>query len=299
MSIEVVDMRLFVEVLRHGSLTKAALQLDIPKSSGSRRIAKMEEELGVQLVKRSTRKLYPTEIGKAYFERCVRVIEDIASAEQMVGEQRRSPSGRLRIAIPAELGARCFAAWFADFIERYPGITMEIHAGPGSRLVELIASDVDVWIKTGEVPQSELIVRRLCMLTRGLYASPAYLQRHGVPEHPDDLAAHNCLLLGDQPNSNEPWTFARDSEQLTPNVSGNMWVNSLAVLRQLTLSGLGLALLPDVQVGADVDLRALVKVMCEWPPEAIEVNLLMSHRALLPARIRAFVDFFSTRPRGH
>ena len=109
MSIELADMRLLVEALRHGSITKAALELDIPKSSGSRRITKIEEELGVQLVKRTTRKLYPTEIGKAYSDRCVRVLDEIADAEQMVSDERRTPTGRLRVAIPAELGAHRFA----------------------------------------------------------------------------------------------------------------------------------------------------------------------------------------------
>ncbi|MFC0397939.1 LysR family transcriptional regulator [Paraburkholderia rhizosphaerae] len=296
MSIELGDMRFFVEALRQGSLTKAALQLDIPKSSGSRRIKKMEEELGVQLLKRNTRKLYPTEIGKAYFERCARVIDEIAAAEQMVSEQRRSPGGPLRIAVPSELGALRYAAWFTEFISLHPDITMEIHAGAGSRLVELIASDVDVWIKTGDVQDSGLVVRRLCVLKRSVYASPAYLEQRRFPEHPHDLNAHNCLMLGDQPNSSERWSFSRDSEQLTLDVSGNVWVNSLAILRQLTLSGLGLALLPDVQVEDDVNRHALVKTMSDWIPEGIEVNLLMPHRALLPARIRAFVDFFTTKP---
>jgi DNA-binding transcriptional LysR family regulator len=296
MNIELADMRFFVEALHRGSLTKAALQLGMTKSSGSRRIARMEAELGVQLLKRSTRKLHPTEIGKAYFERCVRVLDEVAQTEQIIGEQRRSPSGLLRIAIPSELGALRYAAWFSEFAERHPDIRMEIHAGPGSRLVDLIASDVDAWIKTGRAPDSGLIVRRLGTLTRSVYASPAYLQRHRAPDHPNDLDAHNCLLLGDQPHSNESWTFTHDSEQLTPGVSGNTWANSLAVLRQLTLSGLGLALLPDFQAEHDVDRHRLVKVMREWSPEAIEVNLLMPHRALLPARIRAFVDFFTTKP---
>jgi DNA-binding transcriptional LysR family regulator len=296
MNIEFADMRFFIEALRLGSLTKAAMQLGVTKSSGSRRIARIEAELGVQLIKRSTRKLHPTEIGKAYFERCVRVLDEVAAAEQMIGEQRRSPSGLLRVAIPAELGALRYAAWFTEFVERHPDIRMEIHAGPGSRLVDLIASDVDAWIKTGEVPDSGLIIRRLGRLTRSVYASPAYLARHRAPEHPDDLDAHNCLLLGDQPHSNESWTFTQASEQLTPGVSGNTWANSLAVLRQLTLAGLGLALLPDVQAQRDVDRQTLVKVMHDWAPEAIEVNLLMPHRALLPARARAFVDFVTARP---
>jgi|ERR1700754_1430280 DNA-binding transcriptional LysR family regulator len=296
MNIEFADMRFFVEALRLGSLTKASMQLGVTKSSGSRRIARIEAELGVQLMKRSTRKLHPTEIGKAYFERCVRVLDEVSAAEQMIGEQRGSPSGLLRIAIPAELGALRYAAWFTEFVHLHPDIRMEIHTGPGSRLVDLIASDVDAWIKTGNVPDSGLIIRRLGKLTRSVYASPDYLLRHGAPGHPNDLQTHNCLLLGDQPHSNEPWIFTQDTQQLTPDVSGNTWVNSLAVLRQLTLSGLGLALLPDVQAQRDVDSQMLVKVMQGWSAEAIEVNLLMPHRALLPASARAFVDFVTARP---
>jgi DNA-binding transcriptional LysR family regulator len=295
MGIELADMRFFVEALRHGSITKAAFELDIPKSSGSRRIARMEEELGVQLVKRTTRKLHPTEIGKAYFDRCVRVLDEIADAEQMVGEERRSPTGRLRVAIPAELGAQRFAAWFAEFIESHPGITMQVEAGPGSRLVDVVASDVDIWIMTGRAPDSGLIVRRLGVLTRSLYASPKYMQRHPVPESPAQLDVHNCLLLGDQPNSNEPWRFRRESEYVAPELPSNMWVNSMAILRQLTLAGLGLAVMPDVQVESDVASGALVKVMSDWSPEAVEINLLMPHRVLLPARIRAFVDFMVSK----
>jgi DNA-binding transcriptional LysR family regulator len=291
MSIELADMRFLVEALRHGSITKAALELDIPKSSGSRRITKIEEELGVQLVKRTTRKLYPTEIGKAYSDRCVRVLDEIADAEQMVSDERRTPTGRLRVAIPAELGAHRFADWFAEFIEVHPGISMEVEAGPGSRLVDLIASDVDVWIMTGRAPDSGLIVRRLGVLARSLYASPKYMQSHRAPERPEHLDVHNCLLLGDQPYSNEPWTFRRGNEHVSPELPSNMWVNSLAILRQLTLSGLGLAILPDVQVESDISRQTLIRVMTDWSVEPVEINLLMPHRALLPARIRAFVDF--------
>jgi DNA-binding transcriptional LysR family regulator len=295
MGIELADMRFFVEAVKRGSLTKAALELDIPKSSGSRRITRMEEGLGVQLVKRTTRKLHPTEVGKAYFDRCVRVLEEIADAEQMVSEERRSPTGRLRVAIPAELGAHRFAAWFAEFVEGHPGITMEVEAGPGMRLVDLVASDVDVWIKTGRVPDSGLVVRRLGVLTRSLYASPKYLQNHPEPQRPEQLVAHNCLLLGDHPYSSEPWTFRQDSEYIAPDLPSNMWVNSLAILHQLTLSGLGLAVLPDIQVESDVARHGLVKVMASWSPESVEINLLMPHRALLPARFRTFVDFMADK----
>lgn len=291
MSIELSDMRFFVEAVRHGSITRASLELDIQKSSGSRRITRMEKELGVQLVRRTTRKVNTTAIGKAYFDRCVQVLEDIARAEQMVTDERRTLGGRLRIAIPAELGAHRFAACFSEFMLDNPGISMEIEAGPGSRLVDVVANDVDVWIKTGEVPDSNLIVRRLGALARSLYASPVYLSRHGAPAHPEELEKHECLMLGDQPYSVEPWSFTRDSNFVALDPPSNMWVNSLAVLRQLAVSGVGLAIIPDTQVKDDVTRGDLVKVMTDWVPEPIEVNLLMSHRELLPARIRSFVDF--------
>lgn len=178
MTIELSDMRFFVEAVRYGSITRASLELDIPKSTGSRRMTRMEKELGVQLVKRTTRKVNATPIGKAYFDRCVQVLEEVARAEQMVTDERFTLGGRLRIAIPAELGAHRFAACFAELMHVNSGISMEIEAGPGSRLVDVVASEVDVWIKTGEVPDSNLIVRRLGTLTRSLYASPAYLARH-------------------------------------------------------------------------------------------------------------------------
>ncbi|QCP49132.1 LysR family transcriptional regulator [Trinickia violacea] len=298
MSIELSDMRFFVEAVRHGSITRASLELDIPKSSGSRRITRMEKELGVQLVKRTTRKVNATPVGKAYFDRCVLVLEEVARAEQMVSEERSTPAGRLRIAIPAELGAQRFAACFAEFMQANPGISMEVEAGPGSRLVDVVASDVDVWIKTGDAPDSNLIVRRLGVLARSLYASPAYLERHPAPTHPEQLDAHECLLLGDQPYSLEPWSFTRGSQCVSPEPPSNMWVNSLAVLRQLTVSGLGLAVMPDLHAQGDVDSGRLVKVMTDWAPEPIEVNLLMSHRELLPARIRSFVDFMVGKARA-
>ncbi|WP_206997711.1 LysR family transcriptional regulator [Trinickia mobilis] len=295
MTIELSDMRFFVEAVRYGSITRAALELDIPKSSGSRRITRMEKELGVQLVKRTTRKVNATSIGKAYFERCVQVLEDVTRAELMVTEERMTLGGRLRVAIPAELGAHRFAACFAEFMQANPGISMEIEAGPGSRLVDVVASDVDVWIKTGEVPDSNLIVRRLGALTRSLCASPAYLERHPAPNRPEELEAHECLLLGDQIYSVEPWSFTRDNSCITPEPPSNMWVNSLAVLRQLAVSGLGLAVIPDIHVQADVGSGSLVKVMTDWALDPVEVNLLMSHRELLPARIRSFVDFMVSK----
>ena len=283
MSIELSDMRFFVEAIRHGSITRASLELDIPKSSGSRRITRMENELGVQLVKRTTRKVNATAIGKAYYDRCVQVLEEVARAEQMVTEERMIVGGRLRVAIPAELGAQRFAACFAEFMMEYPDISMEIEAGPGSRLIDVVASDVDVWIKTGEVPDSSLIVRRLGVLARSLYGSPAYLERHAALTRPEQLEAHECVMPGDQPYSVEPWSFTRDSDSVTVEPPSNTWVNSLSVLRQMTSSGVGLAIIPDIHVKHNVERGDLVKVMTDWSPEPVEVNLLMSHRDLLTA----------------
>lgn len=285
------DMRLFVEVVKLGSITRAARVLGLPKSSASRRIQQMEAHLRVQLLKRTTRRLQPTEIGQAFFERCLHILEEVALTEQMIGEETHTARGKLRIAIPSTIGVPYFSRWITDFLEQHPAVSVEIETGAGERLVDLVAGNFDVWVKIGPVPDSGFTLRQLGALTRSVYASRRYLARHPEPQEPDDLLAHNCLSVSDQPYHREPWhlSFGRINRQV--DVQGNTWVNNLGMLRLLTLSGLGIAILPDVYAHQDLLAGELVRLLPDWSAHALPFNLVMPARELLPARTRLFVDF--------
>ncbi|MCD6061002.1 MAG: Transcriptional regulator, LysR family, partial [Moraxellaceae bacterium] len=187
------DVAVFEKVVSEGSLTAAASRLNQPKSSVSRALSRLEADLGVRLLQRTTRKLHLTEAGRLFFDRTKRVLGELREAEQAVTQLQEAPRGNLRITMPVELGMKFMGRVVAEFMQRHPEVSIE--AELSGRMVDLVQEGFDLALRIGEFADSSLVARRLGNLSGRFYASPAYLARHGLPKKPEDLGAHEVILF--------------------------------------------------------------------------------------------------------
>ncbi|MFJ3451787.1 LysR family transcriptional regulator [Pseudomonas sichuanensis] len=284
------DMALFVEVVKARSFTRAAETLGIPNSTLSRRISELEKGIGLRLLHRTTRKIEPTEAGQLYFERCKRIVDEARLAHEQLGEMLARPSGLLRASLPVDFATVYLAPLIAEFARIYPGISFEFDLSP--RQVDLISDPVDVVIRMGEPPNSNLIARKLASLRRGLYASPGYLEACGEPEHPYELVNHECLRL--RGAGADRWTLSNDAHNEQVDVGGRFELNSVGMLRRLATLDLGVALLPEGIAAQDLADGKLRKVLPQWQASPVSVYALTETR-LLPAKTQRFIEFLRNR----
>lgn len=274
----------FVEVVRSGSLTRAAQRLGLPKSTVSRKLRELETRLGVKLVQRTTRSLSLTDIGTVYFERASRATQDLAEAEREIVDCREEPRGVLRITATADIGP--LLSWsICEFVEAEPEV--DVFLDVSSRYVDLIGEGYDVAFRAGNLEDSTYIARRVFGGSFELYASPRYLDRHGRPERPEELSAHRCLVFGSEPT--KTWSLSREQETVRVQVHGRFIAKDYAALRRVAQIGLGITLLPSFLAGPDLHMGTLERVLPEYSFETAGLYLVYPTRELLPAKTRAFI----------
>jgi DNA-binding transcriptional LysR family regulator len=284
------DIVVFTKVVETHSFTGAAEQLGVPKSTVSRKLAQLEERLGVRLVQRNTRKLALTDIGEAYYARCARIIADIAAAEQVITDMQTTPRGRVRVTAPVDLATRYLGAIVADFIAANPDVNVELEAT--DRIVDLIEEGFDVAVRFGPLPESTLIARRLCTIEQKLCASPAYLARRGAPATIEELDAHDRVLFVPHPRA-QSWALVNASQPDATAEFGRparFASNNVYAVRDAALAGAGIALITDFMVNADFEEGILVPVLPEWRGRAVEAHAVYPARQNLPPRLSLFLD---------
>lgn len=289
-------MRLFVRAVELGSFSKAARDRAVKVSSVSRAIQAIEEDLGVALLNRSTRRLHPTEAGQDFFDRAQRILSEVEQAREHFASLNRRPQGLLRLNIPGAFGRRHVVPLLPDFLALYPEVKVE--ATFTEQTVDLIGAGADLAIRIGALPNSALVAKKLAPHRRVLCASPAYLARHPPIGHPDDLKAHACLrftLLA----PSDRWQFCKAGEDIAVVVDGPLSANDSEALLESALAGLGLALLPTWIAGLDMNAGRLSIVLPEW-----QARLAPGDRAIwgvyppkkvVSPKVRAFLDFVEER----
>ncbi|KDD68961.1 LysR family transcriptional regulator [Pseudomonas mandelii PD30] len=278
------DMALFVEVVKAHSFRKAAEAMAMPNSTLSRRISGLEKAIGLRLLNRTTRKIELTEAGQLYFDRCKRIVDEARLAHEQLGEMLAHPSGLLRASLPVDFANIYLAPLIAEFARRYPGISFEFDLTP--RQVDLVSEPVDVVIRMGEPADSNLIARKLAILSRRLYASPRYLELNGEPSDPSELVNHECLRL----RKAGKWQLSHSGEVVEVEVGGRFQLNSVGMLRRLATLDLGIALLPEGIAADDLRTGLLQPVLPQWHANPIPVYALTETR-LLPAKTQRFIEF--------
>ncbi len=283
------DYILFVTIVEHGSLVRAAEHLDMPKATVSRRLTNLESALGQRLLLRTTRRLSLTDFGQEFLDHCRRVAEEVASTQDFVRSQETKPRGRLRVSMPGEYAKQNFSRAFATFIEAYPEIQLDLDMS--SRRVDLIGERFDLAIRMGTLESdSTLVARKIDEQSFGLYASPIYLALHPAPRHPDELEHHAAIRLLSARGAAIPWKLVRGKAIWEGIPPGRLTLNSLDVIQQLMLDGAGIGALPDHFAAEDVRLKRLIRILPDWCLPAVPAWAVMPMRRYLPAKTRAFLE---------
>ncbi|MEH6717270.1 MAG: LysR substrate-binding domain-containing protein [Aurantimonas endophytica] len=255
---DIEDILTFVEVAEAEGVSAAARRLGVSKSIVSRRLLRLEEELGAQLLARTTRGAALTEAGAIFREHAGRIGAEIEAAKETLrpaGDLR----GRLRVAMPLTFGPTHFAPVLADMARRHP--QLHVHAAYSDRFVDLVAEGFDCAVRVGYLPDSELLARRVGPIYGTLVASPDYIKAHGAPRKPGEIAAHQALMQG-----TEAWQFMDGNEIVTIKPQGRFKADSAAALAAAAAAGLGIAWLPNCIVYDYVADGALVPIMTDHPP---------------------------------
>ncbi|MBI1776272.1 MAG: LysR family transcriptional regulator [Proteobacteria bacterium] len=286
-------MEAFLRVAETRSFTEAARRLSLSKSLVSRQVAALEAELGARLFHRTTRSLTLTEAGERYYAATQRIVAEIEEAKLSVSKLQTAPRGRLRVNAPMSFGFLHLAPALPDFLARYPEV--EIDMAMNDRFVDLVEEGFDVAVRIGRLADSSLVARKLAPMRRTLSASPAYLERSGVPKTPDDLEGHDCLCYSNLTRSEE-WRFVgTDGRPWSVEVEGRFRVNNGDALRAAALKGLGIVNLPSFIVGGDLQAGALVSLLAEYIPQDTAIYAVHPHARHLSPKVRAFSDFLAER----
>lgn len=290
------EMEVFVTAVDMKSFSAAGRRLGLSPSAVSKLVSRIEDRLSTRLLVRTTRRLEPTPEGEAYLERARRILADIAETERAVADgARATPRGPLRVNAAVGFGERYILPIAPEFLALYPEIQLDLTLTDS--MIDVVGERADVAIRTGPLRDSSLKARKLLETSPVVIASPAYLERHGVPETPDDLARHNCIRFNFRRSVDE-WAFKRP-DQSSPAlyaVSGNMLVSSGALVRQLCLEGVGLGRVGRFHVEPDIKAGRLTALLEDFHPGEIETAYaVFAGHEHLAARIRAFIDFLAAR----
>lgn len=278
----------FVEVVRLGSFSGAARQLQVSSSHISRLVSQLEQQLGTQLLYRTTRQISLTDSGALYYERCHQLFDGFKDAEQALDQQQTNPTGLLKITAATTFGERYIAPLVNDFHALYPQLRVSMHFT--NRQVELIEEGYDIAIRMGVLKESTLIARRLCDRREFVVGSPEYFARHPQPHTLTELDQHNCLI-----GSRDHWLLADKGARKDLVVSGNWHANSGTALLDAALKGIGLAQLPDYYVNDYLAEGRLLSVLDNYQFTDTGVWVLYPQQRYLAAKVRLFIDFLVER----
>lgn len=289
MNLDPNDLLMFAHVVEDGSFSRAAERLSMPKSTLSRRLTMLESQLGERLLLRTTRKLTVTDFGHAVLAHAQQVTAEVEAALELTQHRQAKPSGRLRISVPGDFAGNVLGSMLADFIARYPAISLDVDISP--RRVDLIGENFDLAIRMGDLPDdASLAARRIASISIGLYAAPAYLKQRGMPPEPEALMEHDALHLMGRNGEPRPWRLSKGEMQWEGTPPGRAAANAPGLLMSLALSGAGIAVLDDYSADAYVRSGQLIQVLEDWTLPSVTAWAVFPGRRLMPARTRVFLD---------
>ena len=288
----------FVRVAAAGSFSQAARQLGVTTVAVSRNVQRLEGELGVRLLNRTTRRVSLTEEGRALFEKSRNALAELEAAHETIAERRTEPAGLVRVTSAGVFGRIYLLPLLEEFRARYPRIEVEMSLA--DRVVDMVAENYDVGFRVGEIPDSNTIVRKIADVPRFVCASPQYLMRHGAPQTPGQLAAHECIRYRSI-NSGRPrrWEFGRGNEIEGFDVHGHLIFNDILAVCDAAIAGLGLAQLATYVATPHIRAGRLVPVLTDYAPPHFKISLCYPARRLQPARTRVFIDLVLERLTNH
>lgn len=286
-------IRAFTQVVSAGGFAAAAREMGLSRSAVNKLVINLENQLGVQLLQRSTRRVSPTETGLAFYDRCIAILADLSEAELAVSQLQEEPKGTLRINAPMSFGTLHLAAAVTDFMVKYPDLQVQLTLE--DRFIDPIQEGFDITVRIASPSDSAaLIVHPLVLARRVLCAAPSYLQMHGIPLHPTKLREHCCLHYGHTILGNQ-WKLLGPDGEHTIGINGILCSNNGEVLREAALKGLGIALLPTFIIGSDLNQETLQIVLPNYHPLEIYVCAIYPANRHLSTKIQLFTQFLKAR----
>ena len=284
-------MKAFVRVVEAGTFTKAADLLGVPKAQVSRQVQSLEEELGTLLFNRTTRSVTLTAEGTTYYERAVRVLDDIEELESNMSHAKNNPRGKLRIDVSLPIATFILLPALEDFCARYPDIHIDI--GVSERPVDLVSENVDCVLRAGRVTDVSLVARRIGDFPRIVCASPSYLKRHGVPQHPSDLEdeRHRVLTYFSLDINRQIYVLRRGEERYKANVRSTIALNDSSAMLAAALAGLGIVCTSAFMAAPHLATGALQPVLAEWSAGSTPLFVVYPPNRHVSSRLRVFIDW--------
>lgn len=287
-SVDLLDVLAFVRVVETGAFSRAAERMGMSKSILSRRVARLEEQLGARLLTRSAQGAQPTDAGQAYYERAGSALAELEAAQEVVAEAVTQVAGPIRLAAPLSFGIEHLAPVLADFAAEHPRVELDISFDDST--VDLVAGGFDLAVRIGNLPDSSLVARRIAPSRRVVVASPAYLDARGRPQHPRDLSAHDMLVY-----PHDQWRFRVGKGWETGRAKPVLRADNGEMLRAAAVAGLGLCILPSFIASPALQAGTLEVVLKDHPLEEAGLHVVMPPGRATTARVRALVDFLADR----
>lgn len=288
------DIALFLRVLDLGSISAAARSLDLSVAVASQRLKRLEKQLGVRLLHRTTRTLHPTPEGLLLAGEGRPLVEDLEALTDGLREGGAHVAGTLRVTMSSTFGRLYISPLLPEFLARHPAVRLSVDLD--DQTVDLVSAGLDLAIRIGDLDDSSLVARKLATNRRVLCASPGYLRRHGMPATPAELGSHQCLLLSGGHGRQDTWRMRdRRGREVAVRVHGRIESNQGDLLRDAAVAGLGIARHSTWHVSEDLRAGRLQVVLPDYRFTDTGIHAVMPQRRLVPPRVRAFVDFLAER----
>ncbi|MEJ8473142.1 LysR family transcriptional regulator [Roseibium algae] len=287
----ITRMRCFIQVVDSKGFSAAAREMGRSKALVSKYIGELEDELGARLLNRTTRQVSLTEVGEAYYKEAVEILQRIDDLQASVQSSQKAVRGRLKVSAPRSMGDSLFNRAMMEFLAANPDVTLDLRLE--DRFVDVVDEGFDVAIRVTDMQDSSLIARKIAHYRPVICATPAVIEKYGVPQVPNDLASRPCVIDTNY-RFKQNWVFASNKERLTISVKGRIEVNSASAGRDAALCHLGFLRTPLLFVADDINAGTLVPVLEEFQPDNLGVYAVYPHRKHLTGKVRAFVDFIVT-----
>lgn len=283
-------MAIFVEVVNREGFTAAAEKIGLSRAQISKSVMQLEAYLGTRLLNRTTRRVSLTEVGRIYYEGCKTILQDIEEIEGIASEQTTKASGTLTLSVPISFGILHLNEAIPQYIKQHPQVQISLNLT--DRVIDVVSEGFDLVLRIAKLEDSSLIARKIAPCKRVFCASPDYLNQHGVPKVPQDLAIHHCLTYSNELKP-DTWVLHGPDGIESIKVNGPICADNGDILKTAAVSGIGITLLPTFIVGPELRLGRLQQVLPEYCPPEISIYAVFPSRRYLSAKVRTFVDFLS------
>ncbi|MCC0175661.1 LysR family transcriptional regulator [Waterburya agarophytonicola K14] len=287
------SMEAFTQVVESGGFAAAARNMRVSRSTVNKLVINLENELNVQLLQRTTRKVNPTPTGLAYYERCIDILAEVKAAELTVAQLQSEPKGTLKINAPMSFGTLYLGKAIADFMIQYPELQVQLTLD--DRFIDPVAEGYDLTIRIAPPETSpSLVIKKIAPIRRVLCAAPSYLAKYGVPQHPSELTSHSCLHYGHLVTGNQ-WLLSDGEQDYQVTVKGVVCSNNGEILKDASVKGLGIALLPTFIIQSELDREKLAIVLADYQSPAINLYLVYPLNRHTNTKVKLFTQFFQQK----